>query len=72
MNYLAENVRRLRKARGLSQTQLMRRTKVTSVKRIESGGIQSPHYKNLQALATELETTVSALYAPVPTKRSRA
>lgn len=72
MSNLAENVRRLRKARGLSQLELMRLSRVTSVKKIESGAIQSPHYENLEALASVLGTTVSALFAECRVARKAA
>jgi len=71
MSHLADNVRRLRKAKKLSQLELMEKTGVTSVKQIESGKILSPHFENLEALAKALGVTVSALYAE-PVRRRAA
>jgi transcriptional regulator with XRE-family HTH domain len=66
MSHLADNVRRFRKAKGLTQLELMDESGVTSVKRIEAGQILSPEYKNLESLAKALGVSVADLYAAPP------
>jgi transcriptional regulator with XRE-family HTH domain len=63
MDHLGENVRRLRAKLNMSQSELMKRSGVTSVKQIETGTIQSPQFPHLASLASSLGVTVADLFA---------
>jgi len=69
---IAENLRRFRKAKGLTQIQLMEKSGFKSIKRIEAGNITSPRFVGLQKICKLLGVTVSDLYAEPKKSRKRA
>ena len=60
---LSDNVRRIRKDRGLSQDRLAKLSDitVTTLVKIESGANQNPKMKTLQGIARALEVTLDDL-----------
>jgi transcriptional regulator with XRE-family HTH domain len=62
-NNLPENIRQLRAAKGLTQVQLARAARVTSIAGIEAGSIDFPRMKTINAIARTLGVTVAELFA---------
>lgn len=64
-------LKRLREAKGLTQTQLARRAKVTRpyVTMLESGAKKAPSLETLRRLARALGVSVSALIEPEGPRR---
>ena len=60
---LAENIKRYRKERGLSQRALVRASNVTysELSKIEAGYIRNPGVKTVQKIATALDVTIDDL-----------
>ena len=60
---VAENIKRHRRERGLSQEDLARAAGVTysALTKIEAGYVQDPRVKTLQRIAIALEVTVDDL-----------
>jgi len=60
---VSKNIRRLRKAKGLSQDKLSRLADVShaTIIKIESGGIQSPTINTVQKIAKALGVSVDEL-----------
>ena len=60
---VAENIKRYRRERGLSQEDLARAAGVTysALTKIEAGYVQDPRVKTLLKIAIALEVTVDAL-----------
>ena len=60
---VSKNIRRLRKAKGLSQDKLSRLADVShaTIIKIESGGIQSPTINTVQKIAKALNVSVDEL-----------
>jgi len=60
---VSKNIRRLRKAKGLSQDKLSRLADVShaTIIKIESGGIQSPTINTVQKIAKALGVGVDEL-----------
>ena len=60
---LAENIKRYRGLRGMSQEQLARAAGVTysALSKIEAGYSQDPRVKTLQKIARALEVTIDDL-----------
>ena len=60
---LAENIKRYRAEKGLSQEQLAQKAGVTysTLTKLESGVNQNPKVKTLQAVAEALEVTLDDL-----------
>ena len=60
---VAENIKRYRRERGLSQEDLARAAGVTysALTKIEAGYVQDPRVKTLQRIAIALEVTVDDL-----------
>jgi transcriptional regulator with XRE-family HTH domain len=60
---LAENVKRYRTKKGLSQDQLARKAGVTysTLTKLESGVNQNPKVKTLQQIAAALDVTLNDL-----------
>ena len=60
---LADNVKRFRKERGLSQDQLARQADITytTLAKIESGVNQNPTIKTIQGIAKALDVTIDQL-----------
>ena len=60
---LAENIKRYRKERGLSQRALVRTADITysELSKIEAGYIQNPGVKTVQKIAAALEISLDDL-----------
>ncbi len=60
---LAENIKRYRVEKGLSQEQLAQRASITysTLAKLESGANQNPTVKTLQQVARALEVTLDDL-----------
>ncbi|MBT3729817.1 helix-turn-helix transcriptional regulator [bacterium] len=60
---VAKNIRKLRKAKGLSQDRLSRLADIShaTIIKIESGGIQSPTIDTVQKIAKALDVSLDDL-----------
>ncbi len=60
---LAENIKKYRKKRGLSQEDLARKADVTysALSKVEAGYVQNPRIFTVQKIAIALEVTIDAL-----------
>ena len=63
MNYLAENIRRLRARWGWSQSELAERAQSKSIKHIETGRITAPTAATMERLAEVFGVSVGYLYS---------
>ena len=60
---LAENIKKYRKTRGLSQEDLARKADITysALSKIEAGYVQNPRILTVQKIAVALDVTIDEL-----------
>ena len=70
LSVIAQNIKRLRAAKGLTQNELAYLSGKASVAMIEAGRLRSPRMETMDAIAHVLGVTIADLYTEQPLELS--